>query len=71
MPRLQGMGVSQVQTWLKDKDRATLLKIVEWQGKIIKRQDEQLAEYNIKRLPSVARMKEKISKTTIRYLDNP
>ena len=58
-------------TWLKNKDRMILLKIIRWQSEIIKRQDAQLGEYNIKRLPSVEKMKEKISKTTIRYLDNP
>jgi len=60
-----------VPTWLKNKDRMILLKIIRWQSEVICKQDAQLGEYNIKRLPSVARMKEKISKTTIRYLDNP
>lgn len=61
-----------MQTWLKDKDRKTLLKIIEWQSEVIGKQDAQLAEYNIKRLPSVAKLKEKITQSKIRYLvDNP
>jgi hypothetical protein len=59
-----------VPTWLKNKDRATLLKIIGWQSEIIERQDAQLGEYNIRRLPSVERIKLQISKTIIRYLDN-